>query len=407
MNNIIIKIEKSLTKLINWTEKNGWASYDPYDVRALPFFLFLTRKQNFLKKIFLSFFYIMPVTLRRIFKIEPSVSATGMGFLAQGYIELYKVTKNVQNLEKAKKNLNWLEKNRIKDYKDYCWSYPFDWQSVVLFPENTPIGYVTAECAKVFMEYYRLTKDKKYLDIVVSICNFINGNLNKKYHKNNVFSFSYTPLDNSEVVNINAIIASVFFEAGQLTKNEELINIAEKIMQFVLQEQLPNGGWYYFSFGYKSGSSIIDNYHTAMVLQSINKIIILENNPIKKATYKKAIIKGLKFYLDNFFTNNGIPKITPNKIYPINIASCAEAITLFSQINALRDEISTDLFKKMQKVNKKLICWTIDNMQDRNGAFIERKYGPIKIKLYSIRWGQGLMLRALALAYSFYQKNKN
>jgi hypothetical protein len=97
-----------------------------------------------------------------------------------------------------------------------------------------------------------------------------------------------------------------------------------------------------------------------------------------------------------------MPKMTPNKIYPIDIASCAEAITLFCQINNIKNEISLDLWEKIQKINKKLICWTIDNMQEKNGAFVERNYGFIKIKFHSMRWGQAFMLRSLALSYQLF-----
>jgi hypothetical protein len=406
MNDIIIKIKLSLTKLIDWIEKNGWVSYDPNDVKGHPLFIALLSKQNFFKKLLLfplySMYVITPVTLRYILKIRPTITPGGIGFLASGYIELYKATKDTQNLKKTKQILEWLETHRIKKYENYCWGFPFDWQSMTFVPKNTPIVYSTAECTKPFIEYYKITKNKKYLDIAISACEFIDRNIDKKQHSNNSISLSYTPLDDAEVINSNAIVASVFLEVGQLAKIEEFIDIANKIMQFVLKEQLANGGWYYFSYRYKSGPSIIDNYHTAMVLQSLTKIILLEGDSKKRDTYIESLIKGLKFYLDNLFTPKGIPKITPNKIYPINIASCAEAITLFAQINALKNKLPPSLFKAVQETNQKLIIWTMNNMQERNGAFIERKYWFKKIKLYSIRWGQALMLRSLALSLLFF-----
>lgn len=409
MNDISTKIKLSLTKLISWIEKNGWDSYDPNDIKGHPLFVFLLKKRNFLKRIFLIFLYltyiIIPITMRRIFKIEPTITAGGMGFLASGYIELYRATKDSQNLKKSKQILDWMENNRIEKYKNYCWGFPFNWQAVTFVPKNTPIGYTTAECIKPFIEYHKITKDKKYLDIPISGCKFMEKTLNKKRHNNYALSFSYTPLDDAEVINSNAIIACIFLEVGQLAKIEEFIDIADRIMHFVLKEQLADGSWYYYSYNYKSGPSFIDNHHTSMILQSINKIIALERDIMKKDIYKKVLIRGLEFYLNNFFTSVGMPKITPNKIYPIDIANCAEAITLFSKICIIKNEIPLDLLKKIQEVNKKLILWTINIMQDSNGAFIEQKYGFKKIKQYSIRWGQAFMLRALALACLCYRND--
>lgn len=402
-----VKIRSSLAKLIDWIEKNDWDSYDPNDIKGHPFFIALLRKRSIFRKLPLFFLYsiyaVAPISLRRIFKIKSTITAGGMGFLAMGYIELFRATKDTQNLKKAKQILDWLEAHHIKKYKNYCWGFPFDWQSSTFIPKHTPIGYTTAECAKPFIEYYKITKDKKYLDISISACKFINKNLNKKQYNNSAFSFSYTPLDDSVVINSNTIIASVLLETGQLANIEEFIGIADRIIQFMLKEQLLDGSWYYFSYNYKAGPSVIDNYHTAMILQSINKIIALEKNVKKKDICEKALTKGLEFYLSNFFTNFGMPKITPNKIYPINSASCAEAITLFSQLAIIKNEIPPELFKRTQEVNKRLILWTINNMQEKTGAFVERRYWCKKIKLYSIRWGQAFMLRALALAYSCYK----
>ena len=408
MNQITEEIKLSIVKLLGWIDKNGWDSYDPNDVKGHHLFIALLNKQNFFKKLLLfplySIYVMMPVTLRHILKIRPTITSGGMGFLASGYIELYKAIKYTLNLEKIKQILEWLENNRINKYKDYCWGFPFDWQSTVLITKNTPITYTTVECAKPFIEYYKITKNKKYLDVAISACEFIDRNINKKQHSNNSISLSYTPLDDAEVINSNAIAASFFLEVGQLAKIGEFINAADKIIQFVLKEQLANGGWYYFSYSYKSGSSIIDNYHTAMILQSLTKIILLEGDSKKRDTYIESLIKGLKFYLDNLFTPKGIPKITPNKIYPIDIASCAEAITLFAQINALKNKLPPSLFEAVQETNQKLIIWTMNNMQERNGAFIEKKYYFKKIKLYSIRWGQAFMLRSLALSLLFFTK---
>lgn len=403
MDNLSIKIEKSLDRLKNWIEKNGWASYDPNDIQGHTTFLKLLKGKNSFQKILLFFLYslcvISPVGLRRILKIQPNISAGGMGFLASGYIELYKTIKDPQNLKEVKRILDWLTNNHIKAYKNYCWGFPFDWQSVAFIPKNTPIAYTTIECAKPFVEYYKITTDKKCLDIAISACEFISENINKKQYNDREIVFSYTPLDDAEVINSNAIIASVFLEVGQLSEIKKFIALAKKIILFVIQEQLADGSWYYFSRRYKQNqtSSAIDNYHTAMVLQSLAKIIQLEPDREKQNIYLKSLNKGLNFYLKNLFTSKGMPKMTPSHVYPIDIASCAEAITLFSQIETIEKKIPNSLYRASQKSNEKLVRWTIDNMRDKNETFIFRKYRLKKIKLDSIRWGQAFMLRALAM----------
>lgn len=393
---------ESIRKLEGWIDKNGWETYDPNDVKGHPLFVFLLRKKNIFAKAVLyllyAFYMFNPVLLRRLFGVKPGITAGGMGFLAGAYIEMYRFSGDAKYLKKTEAVLRWLEENRIKEYDNFCWGFYFDWQSTMLIPKNTPIGYTTAECAKPFLEYFKITKDAKYLDIAVSASKFLINGLNKKDQASEGMSLSYTPLDEAEVINSNAIIASVIREAGMLAQIAEFIECSKRIVKFVFSEQLVNGSWYYYSSGYANGPSIIDNFHTAMILQSIEEIYSLERDPEERGKCASVFARGLVFYANNFFSVDGLPKITPGKKYPVDIASCAEAITLLSRESELKNELDSELLGMISQLNEKLIVWTINNMQSRDGAFAEKKYWRKKINVYSVRWGQAFMLRSLALA---------
>jgi len=390
MSSMAREIEKSLIEVNAWIKRNGWLSYDPNDIKGHPLFLTLVGRKSLFRRVILFLLYslyaIAPVTLRRIFEIQPNITAGGMGFLASGYIELYKTTKNPENLDEAKRILDWLVNNRIDGYEDYCWGFPFDWQSAILVPKHTPIAYTTAECAKAFIEYYKLKGDEWALNVAIGACESIIRIMKRKEQGDFAISFSYTPLSNTEVINSNAVIASVFWDVGQIAVVDNIIELARKVAAFVIKEQLPNGSWCYFSHRYKDGPSVIDNYHNAIILQSLLKLLTSKVDRKTRDIYKESFIRGLKFYLSNFFTREGMPKIQPNQLYPVNIASCAEAITLFSELKSIEVLLPASLYKKAQQVNERLVTWTINNMQATSGAFITRKYPFKNLKLYSIRW---------------------
>jgi hypothetical protein len=52
----------------------------------------------------------------------------------------------------------------------------------------------------------------------------------------------------------------------------------------------------------------------------------------------------------------------------------------------------------------RVLRWTLDNMQKRNGAFRFRKLRYGKINYESIHWGEATMLSALG-AYTHYRGN--
>ena len=46
---------------------------------------------------------------------------------AMGFAFLYQVTGDSSQLENAIHFLTELEKSRCREFKEYCWGYPFDW----------------------------------------------------------------------------------------------------------------------------------------------------------------------------------------------------------------------------------------------------------------------------------------
>jgi len=99
--------------------------------------------------------------------------------------------------------------------------------------------------------------------------------------------------------------------------------------------------------------------------------------------------KGLEFYADNLFLDDGTPKMLNDRIYPIDIHSCAQAIITFCEL--------ADFEPKYLNMAKKVARWTISNMQDNKGYFYYRIYkNGKKDKTAYIRWGQAWMLRAIS-----------
>ena len=45
----IQEIKTSFNKFNTWLEQNSWLGYDPYDIKAVPWVIFLIRKSNNLR----------------------------------------------------------------------------------------------------------------------------------------------------------------------------------------------------------------------------------------------------------------------------------------------------------------------------------------------------------------------
>ena len=117
----------------------------------------------------------------------------------------------------------------------------------------------------------------------------------------NASSCSYTPFDKGGVINAAAYRSFLLTSASQIFNEEEYWLTAERNLNFVLDNQNPDGSWYYAVDGVRD---FVDHYHTCFVMKALAKIHALTGH----APTLKALDKGVIYYLNNLFDADGLPK---------------------------------------------------------------------------------------------------
>jgi len=407
------KIIESIALLNIWLEKNGWAGYDPYDIKGNHKYLVLYRclsgsRSPILKALKMGFDnseVFCPMLIRKIFDIQKEINAKALGLFARSYIDLYNNTQDEKYREKARYVLDLLAKHSSKGYSGMCWGYPFDWQSLHFLPRGTPSGVVSACVGDAFFRGYQIFGDKKYLDTCQSICNFFMNDLNIDFIDEDKLCFSYTPVDKEHVHNVNLFVAEFLFRIGKEIDNKKYIMYGMKALNYTLNEQNSDGSFYYFGTEDKIQYNLpeetlkrIDHYHTGFVLRSLYSIYTITEDEELFLKFRKCY----RHYCHNLFEDKTIPKFTPEDKYPINIHSCAEAILCMSILH--------DIFPDALEYAHNVFLWTKNNMQTKDGWFIymivDIKGIKWKVKIPYIRWGQAWMLRALSQYYFSLHKNE-
>lgn len=403
--NITEEIMQSITWLDSWITINGWAGYDPYDIKGHPWVLKLSRNRNqnrasrLIKGVLLLSIEVFPRASRRLLRVKKETNAKAMGLFASAYLKLYEHVKEEAYFQKASECLKWLEANKSEGYAGDCWGYPFDWQTLVLIPKRTPSAVVSSICGDAFWHFYEFSADKRYLSTCEAICNFLISSLNIDYVSANKICFSYTPIDNFHIHNANLFAAEFLIRVGKESNNEEFYEHGIKALNYSLNAQNKDGSFYYWALSEKdiyniSDSTLknVDHYHTGFVLRSLYSIY--------KRTGDRRVLEALskvyQFYRDRLFENRTVPKLKHDSTYPINIHSCAEAILCMSTLS--------DLFSDASEYAQNVFLWTKENMQTKEGWFIYMilniKGVRWKIKFPYIRWGQAWMMRAISQYYS-------
>ena len=113
--------------------------------------------------------------------------------------------------------------------------------------------------------------------------------------------------------------------------------------------QREDGSWL---FGEDKTQNYVDSFHTGYKLESISEYQKYSGD----TTFNENIKKGITYYLNNFFLEDGTPKYYDNKIYPIDIHCPAQFVATLSRLNIFSENI---------QLIEKVLLWTIKNMQNK------------------------------------------
>jgi hypothetical protein len=385
-------LDSMIQEFLLWLEKNGNESYDPYDIWGGPYSLFA--RKIYYKNSLLGIPLILPIlaidtlapSLRKLF-VKKERYATADAQLLLAFLNLYEAYKDNKYLAKAELLADELLGYSIPGYSGYCWGYPFDWQhNAAFWPRNTPYITCTPYCFEAYLKLYDITQQPKYFNIAQSIAEFVFHDLNDTLVSDISSAASYSPIDNSKVINASAYRAMVLVEAAHRTKNQAFHEKAHKNLNFILESQNKDGSWLYEIDNPKG--AFIDHFHTCFVLKNLYKINLRLNDD----AVKSAIRTGYDYYRKNLFDQDNIPRSFAKKpriqIVKIDLYNFAEAITLGSLLKQHIPESMELALKLAGNINR--------NYRTTQGHFVTKIFiGNFKQALPYLRWSQTQLFYSL------------
>lgn len=336
--------------------------------------------------------------MRTVLGVARVQTAGAAAWQAQGFLKVFGLTRETKYLTTAERWIARLESLKIPDRRDRLWGFPFDWQSVILIPANTPLFYTSWQAAQTYFEHYQMTESQESVRDAVVICRSMLGTLSRLVDTPEELCLSYSPYDFMQVYNVNASMGGLLSQLGRETANPELLNNGARLLNWVARGQQEDGRWVYFSKKFGTVPNSVDHFHTAMTLQGLLSGYLAAP---EHQEWKEVLERGIKFYLNHLFDSKQRPRFSDSQSYPTDVMSCAEGILFLDQLCKARakDLISSSI--EVQKALSGLVTWTITDFQEKCGSFYFQGYLGYKIRLRSYRWGQGAMLKALA---SFLQR---
>lgn len=379
-----VKSEKSpqfldtFKRLEKFCEEEGYKGYDPYDSLNSKLFkkIPLVSKSRIAKLAWTQFFKRAPLNLRPLVGVPKEYNPKAMGLFLSGYCNLYSIDSNQQLLEKIYFFGDRILELQSTGWSGSCWGYNFDWQARAFFqPRYTPTVVATTFITCSLLDAYEITRKQAYFDAARSACDFVLKDLYRTYDEHGNFSFSYSPLDKSVVFNASLLGARLLSRVYHYTQEEELFQEARKAVEFACKYQQENGAW---SYGTLPFHQWVDNFHTGYNLECLSDFARYTGDK----SFDSCLKKGFDYYIQTFFTEEGISKYYNNSTYPVDIHAPTQLIITIDKLG---------IFEDHKELADKVLTWTIKNMQSSKGFFYYQINKYFTSKIPYMRWAQAWM----------------
>jgi hypothetical protein len=374
--NNILTAEQSLRSYCEWVDFLGW---DPWDALGSPLLGIFPFNQRLPRWAIGHLIKIAPINIRPLLWIKRDCFAKGLALFLSGYVLRQRIAPSSQNLEIISKLKQRLVEKMIPGFSGPCWGTNLAYQTRAFFvPANTPSLVHTAFAVESFLDLHELQPDQQLLDTAIGACKFALTDLKITEIDDGIY-FSYTPNDTSKVVNVTALAARMLSRTGKMTGDQLLMDYARRAVKFVQATQRKDGSWFY---GEDPIHHWIDNYHTGFVLDAL-----VDFQDFCGEDVRETLERGIEYYRQNLFLEDGTPKFSPTSIYPIDGHCFAQGILTFTRLRKL----NPDYLAFAQKVAD----WGIVNFQDSKGYFYFQKRKEWTNRISHIRWVQSWMFLAL------------
>lgn len=371
------ELDNSISRLEAWIERSGYRGYEPFDglsswVRPL------LGGSIFLERVLMQVVRRSPINLRPALGITRKESTKGSGYFAAGYLNQAKRGTSSAGA-KASERLHWLDGHKVERFKDHSWSNHFDFSSRGgRYTSKDPIIVWTALIGHTFVDGYEILREPRFLEVAESAARWI-MNLPREQTDSGA-CISYLFDRQSSIHNSNLLGGGFLARVAKYNGSEEMLDVAREAMVYSCSRALPDGSWRY---GESEKYHWVDNFHTGYNLDSLQHYELATGN----REFHDVALKGLVYYIENLFEDDGCPRYYNHSKFPIDIQCSGQAIETLARY-ASYDERALPLSRKVAK-------WTQENMQGSSGAFYYRKGAVYTIKTPMLHWGQGTMFKGL------------
>jgi hypothetical protein len=381
----ITSIVRSLDRLEAHLEAERFRGYDPYDALSSPIFrLPVLRSSRWLRIAAEQALKRSPVNLRPLLRIPKGYNPVTLAFVLEA--SAYRSRTDPQRADafraRAVKCVAELARLRSRGYSGACWGYPFDWEARYgRLPAGTPTIVATGIVTNSLFTAYRLLQLDHAFEMCTSAARFALHDLPRTAIEDGTFCWGYFPRDTQRVLNATMKGARLCAQVYSVTEDEAYLEPATQTAAYAARHQRDDGSWPY---AVGDARQWADNFHTAYVLDAFDSYECCTS----ESRFHDVKERGWRYYRDNFFVDDRIPKYYPDKPFPVDATACAQSLLTLCRFG----DIDTAVH---------VAEWTVRKMHCPDGHFAYQVRRRRVVRIPYMRWASAYMYAALSrLAYA-------
>ncbi len=385
--------EKVSNDILNPVRSAGFSGYDPFDYLNSTFFNKTGLAQNKLSRLaWLQLGKRLPINMRPLFGVAKRRNPKGVSLFILGMLDDFSRTSDERFLHDVTELADWLitQKSDETVWQHPCWGYHFNWQARAFYvPKGKPNIITTCYVARALYELGKVMKRDDFVAVALNAARFIYKHLLTEAD-GRIF-FAYIPGETAFVHNASLWGAAWLALAGTELDDNELQDAALTVARQSVNEQHKNGAWVY---GARHHHQFIDGFHTGYNLEALDMI----RKALNITEFDESIVRGMSYYRETFFLEDGTAKYYHNKIYPLDMHSFSQGVLTLLKVGGTEDDII---------LAQKIMSSAVKTMYLPNKhRFIYQKHRWYTNKINYIRWTQAWAYYGLAFYNRFMNEHR-
>jgi len=378
-------VRNVLVETLGWSRARGYLGHEKHDGLNSPLLSQLCGENRIARLVAIQAVMRSPVNLRPLLGVKPSYNPKGLGLFAQAWLDLEKVSGDLQHLANAQEVLALLVQKRSPqgDLHGRAWGYWYPWQDPGFFAvTGTPNAVVSAFACEALLDAHARTGDPRWLEAVDAAIPFFTQDLKRLSDTADELCVSYMPVPMTmRVMDVSILVANVLLRHGLATGDTRHRDDAQRMVNYVMARKTDYHAWWYTDP--PSDSRIRhDNYHTGFILDAIWRW--MENSGNRDLEEKYWL--GLEYYRRNLFSEAGEPRWMNDQEYPFDIHGAAQGIITFARHP-----------QHYPGFAGRVVDWALRHMYDGAGRFYYQRHRLYTNRVTFMRWCNAWMARALAV----------